>query len=193
MSFFEKLRAGLRNVAEGSKVKVEFGLPPKVQFEWDGKSINAMHKTAQIVSYEMTMCFTDQQICYDDLAYIDLSNLDGKFREAEKGFKEAALKIIDEGDPGSIHLAELFSVCVPIIADHRRILQRAPGPESLRIGAAREIPEMRSKIVPYMETLAAFLPSPSLAEGRLVDCIGWARSSMTPEQIAASQPKIQTD
>jgi hypothetical protein len=191
MSVVESLRATLRNVADSAKLEIEFGLPPNVKFALDGKAINAMQKTSQIISYELMMCFTDRQIFYDDLEYIDFSDLPKKFREAEDEFKQAAKYVFENGDPGRIHLAELFTACVPIIADHRRVIERAPDPESVKRTAGREIPQMRSEVVPYMETLAAFLPSASVTEERLVACIAQARASMTPEQLEASEPRVR--
>jgi hypothetical protein len=191
MTLVETLRASLRNIAEGSTAKIEFGLPPKVQLEWDGKSINAMQKTSQIISYELMMCFTDRQIFFHDVSYLSPEDILKKLKEAGEEFSQAAKYVFENGDPGRIHLAEVFTACVPIISDHRWSIERASDAETAKQAAVTEIPQMRSEIVPYMETLAAFLPARSLTEGQLNSRIAQARDSMTPEQREASQPRLR--
>jgi hypothetical protein len=191
MSLVEKLRAAFRDVAEASTVKVEFGLPPKVQFEWDGKSINAMYKTSHIVSYEIVMSFTDRYIFYEDLSYIESHDPVTKLREAEENFAKSAKEILTQGDPGRMHLASLFHTCIPLIADCRRKLEDAPGPESLKVRVRNNIPEMRSKVIPRMEILASFLPADDDGGKELASRIARARATLSPEQLQASLTQVR--
>jgi hypothetical protein len=188
--FQQRFRQFLDAVVRSVEAEIAFGISPEIKVRFNTESLRNMPRDNQNISFHLIMCFTDNRLFWEEIGQIDGSLAIELCRATERNLADASNSIIASNQAGTVNFASLFSACIVPVADFRRSVSEQNTRDEEQALILRDLPQLRSKILPYMEIIGAFLGESHIHHNEFSQKLSQARLTMTSDQVSASVPSI---